>query len=163
MKSKDEYKVRRWLGDRYHLNVEITFLEDKTKIESWKLFRVYPGWMKDNSGAIMTSETHTDKDLMKFAKKHRKYDLSLLDNMTFVVIAYLNLALVILNAWIRNKYLVGFTYGIEFVIIITCIIKFIFIEKNSKVSALEFKERVDIILKKENIKDERKNDTRESN
>lgn len=163
MKIKDEYKIRRWLGDRYHLNTEITFKEDKTKIEKWKLFRVYPGWMKDNSGAIMTSETHTDKDLMKFAKKHRKYDLSLLDNMTFVVIAHFNIILVILSFLLGSKCLLGFTYGINFVIIVTCIIKDIFINKNSKVSKLEFKERVDIFLKKENIKDERKNDTRESN
>lgn len=163
MKSKDESKIRKWLGDRYHLNTEITFLEDKTKIVSWKLFRVYPGWLEDNSEAIMTSETHTDKELMNFAKKHRKYDLSMVDNMTFIVIAHFNFILVILSFLIGSKCMLGFTYGINFVIIVTCIIKDIFINKNSKVSKLEFKERVDILLKKENIKDERKNDTRESN
>lgn len=163
MTNKDEYKVRRWLGDRYHLNTEITFKEDKTKIEKWKLFRVYPGWTEDNSGAIMTSETHTDKELMKFAKKHRKYDLSMVDNTIFIIISYLNIFTIILNVWIKNKYLAGFYWGINFLIIITSIVKLIFIEKNSKVTKLEFKERVNIFLKKENIKDERKNDTRESN
>lgn len=160
---KDEYKIRKWLGDRYHLNTEITFKEDKTKIESWKLFRVYPSWMTDGSEAIMTSETHTDKELMNFAKKHRKYDLSMVDNMTFIVIAHFNFILVILSFFLGSKCLLGFSIGIDFVIIITCIIKDIFINKNSKVSKLEFKERVDMFLKKENIKDEQENDTRESN
>lgn len=163
MTNKDEYKIRKWLGDRYHLNPEITFKEDKTKIEKWKLFRVYPNWMTDGSEPIMTSETHTDKDLMKFAKKHRKYDLSMVDNKTFIVIAHFNFILVILSFLLGSKCLLGFTYGINFVIIVTCIIKDIFINKNSKVIKLEFKERVDIFLKKENIKDERKNDTRKSN
>lgn len=163
MKTKDEYKIRRWLGDRYHLNVEITFLEDKTKIESWKLFRVYPNWMIDGGEPIMTSETHTDDDLIKFAKKHRKYDLSMVDNTIFVIMSYLNFFTIILNVWIKNKYLAGFYWGINFLIIITSIVKLIFIEKNDKVSKLEFKERLEYIFKKENIKDERKNDTRESN
>ena len=26
---KNEYKIRRWLGDRYHLNIETTFKENK--------------------------------------------------------------------------------------------------------------------------------------
>lgn len=163
MELKNEYKIRRWLGDRYLLNTEITFKKDKTKIEKWKLFRVYPGWMEDNSKAIMTSETHTDKELMKFAKKHRKYDLSMLDNITFIIIAWLNLVLVIFNIFIKNKYLAGFYWGINFLIIITSIVKLIFIEKNSKVTNLEFKERMDIFLKKENIKDERKNNIGKSN
>lgn len=163
MKNKDEYKIRRWLGDRYNLNTEITFKEDKTKIEKWKLFRVYPGWMEDNSGAIMTSETHTDDDLIKFAKKHRKYDLSMVDNTIFVIMSYLNFFTIILNVWIKNKYLAGFYWGINFLIIITSIVKLIFIEKNSKVTNLEFKERMDIFLKKENIKDERKNNIGKSN
>lgn len=163
MELKNEYKIRRWLGDRYHLNTEITFKEDKTKIEKWKLFRVYPGWMEDNSGAIMTSETHTDKELMKFAKKYRKYDLSMVDNTIFIIISYLNIFTIILNIWIKNKYLAGFYWGINFLIIITSIVKLIFIEKNSKVTKLEFKERMDIFLKKENIKDERKNNIGKSN
>lgn len=163
MKSKDEYKIRRWLGDRYHLNTEVTFLEDKTKIESWKLFRVYPNWMTDGSEPIMTSETHTDKELFEFAKKHRKYDLSIIDNIVFLALSHLNMALLISNFWFMSKEINYFASGINFVIIITCIVKDIFINKNSKVSKLEFKEKIDIFLKKENIKDERKNDTRESN
>ena len=90
MTNKDEYKIRKWLGDRYHLNTEITFKEDKTKIEKWKLFRVYPNWMTDGSEPIMTSKTHTDKELIEFAKKHRKYDLSIIDNIVFLALSYLN-------------------------------------------------------------------------
>ena len=87
----------------------------------------------------------------------------MVDNMIFIVIAHFNFILVILSFLIESKCLLEFANGINFVIIVTCIIKDIFINKNSKVSKLEFKERVDILLKKENIKDERKNDTRESN
>ena len=42
-------------------------------------------------------------------------------------------------------------------------VKAIFMTKNEKASELEIKERIAIFLKKENIKDERKDDTRESN
>lgn len=144
MKSKDEYKVRRWLGDRYHLNTEITFEEDKTKIESWKLFRVYPGWMEDNSKAIMTSETNTDKELIKFAKKNRIYDLSY--PKMFVIISWLNIFILIINSLLfKSALITGFYYGICFVIIITSIIYLKFLNHNSKIEVKESEEKMTLL------------------
>ena len=174
MKNKDEWKIRRWLGDRYHLNTEITFEEDKTKVESWKLFRVYPGWMKDNSDAIMTSETHTDKELFEFAKKYRKYDLSIVGGNTMAIVAWLNLILVFFNALLfRKVFIRGFIYGIDFTIIVVSLAKIIYLKKNEKVEDNEFEEIMKLLVKsiKKKIKEsegkskeyERKNNIRKSN
>lgn len=160
---KNEIKIRTWLGDRYHLNTEITFKEDKTSIEKWKLFRKYEGWMHDNSDAIMTSETNTEEELFKFAKEHRKYNLSIVGSKTMSVVALFNLILVFLNIWFKTNFIHGFVWGVDFVIIIVSIVKLIFLKKNSKVSDLEFKEKIQILFEKGSTKDERKNDTRESN
>ena len=160
MKSKDEYKIRRWLGDRYLLNTEITFKEDKTKIESWKLFRVYPGWMKDNSEAIMTSETHTDKDLMKFAKKHRKYDLSMVEDKIFIIISWTNVAFSILNAYFHSTFIRGFNWGIILCLFIILITKMIFMIYNEKIEDKEFEEKMKLLeekLKKRILKIEKQN------
>ena len=150
MKSKDEWKIRRWLGDRYHLNTEVTFKQDtkkiETKIESWKLFRVYPGWMEDNSKAVMTSETHTDKELIKFAKKNRIYDLRLSYPKMFVIISWLNVFILIINSLLfKSALITGFYYGICFVIIITSIIHLKFLNHNSKIEVKEFEEKMTLL------------------
>lgn len=151
MKSKDENKIRNWLGDRYHLNTEITFKEDKTKIEKWKLFRVYPNWMTDGSEPIMTSETHTDEELMNFAKKHRKYNLSIVDSTTMVILAWLNLILGFFNILLfRKVFIRGFICGIDFTIIVVSLVKLIYLKRNEKVEDNEFKENMELVKEKLN-------------
>lgn len=139
---KNEYKIRRWLGDRYHLNIEKNFKENKIRIENWTLFRVYPNWMNDGSEPIMTSETHTEHELMKFAKKHRTYDLSVIDNQTLIIICWTNLIISISNLWFHNVFIRGFNWGINITIIITLIIKYIFIIHNEKIEDKDFEEKI---------------------
>ena len=105
-----------------------------------------------------------EKDLFKFAKEHRKYDLSIVGSKAMSVIAFLNLILIFLNILLfKTKYLTGFTYGIDFTIIVVCFVKLIYLKKNEKVEEKEFREKIESIFKKENIKDERKDNNRESN
>ena len=160
---KNEDKIRKWLGNRYHLNVELTFLEDKTSIEKWKLFKVYEGWMHDNSDAIMTSETHTEEELFKFAKEHRRYDLSIVGSKAMSVVAFFNLILVFLNIWFRTNFIRGFVWGVDFTIVVVCFVKMFYLKKNEKVEEKEFREKMEAIFKRENIKDERENNNRKSN
>ena len=160
---KNEDKIRTWLGDRYHLNTEITFKEDKTIIEKWKLFKVYEGWMTDNSDAIMTNETHTEEELFKFAKEHRKYDLNIVGSKAMSIVAFLNLILVFLNIWFRTNFIDGFVWGVDFTILVVCLVKMIYLKKNEKVEEKEFREKIEAIFKRENIKDERENNNRKSN
>lgn len=143
MKMKDEYKIRRWLDNRYHLNTEKTFKEDKFEIESWKLFQVHPNWMTDGSKPIMTSETHTDKELMKFAKKNKIYNLNISQSFVLVIIAWINVLISIINSiFLSSTFIRGFMYGINFVIFISSIINSILLSHNRKINDKEFKEKM---------------------
>lgn len=68
---KKEKKIRKLLDyKKYHLCTSSN--------GEWSLFRKYEDWdlyMSKENKAIMTNETHTEEDLLKFVKKHRKYDM----------------------------------------------------------------------------------------
>ena len=133
---KNEFKIRKWLGEDYHLCVSLSGenLEDK----NWKLFRKYPGYLTDDSEAIMTSETNTDEDLYKFAKKHRRFETNPMKNGLIVIIAFIVMIIPFINILLKNDYLKMFFWGTQFVIWFICIPTFILIEHNIKIQELEF-------------------------
>lgn len=135
---KNEYKIRKWLGNRYHLNVSLS--GNHLENVEWKLFRKYPGYLTDGSEAIMTSETNTDEELYKFAKKHRQFDTERCITKLLVLNAFLGMILSVINIYFDNENLRMFFYGIEFVIFTTTIPMFFICNHNFKVDELELKE-----------------------
>lgn len=148
---KNEFKIRKWLGDKYHLNV--TLGGEKLEVESWNLFRKYPGYLTDDSEAIMTSETNTDEELYKFAKKHRRFETNPTKNGLFVILAFIAGLIPFINIFLNNDYLKMFFYGTQFMIWFIALPTFILIEHNIKVDE---KETLEILkeLKEKCEKDE---------
>ena len=130
-------KVRRLLDyKKYHLCEEYNGIDSK-----WKLYEKYETWMEDGSGPIMTSETHTEEDLIKFAKEHRTYkfiDIS----KTLVIISLANLAILILGIVLKNRYLQVLVTGSNLCLILISIIVGLMDSRNFKVDFLETKARV---------------------
>ena len=157
---KNEYKIRKWLGNKYHLYVSLS--GNKLENTEWKLFRKYPGYLKDGSKAIMTSETHSEKELYKFAKKHRYFNPEKVILKIVQFFACIGLVMSINNYYSENDSYRMFFLGFETVIITISIIMFFVYCHNTSVDKLEltelFKE-----LKEECEKDERETNTRENN
>lgn len=135
---KNENKIRKYLGDRYHLHV--TLGGENLEVESWKLFRKYPGYLTDGSTAIMTSETHSEEDLYKFAKKHKYYKTERIITKLFVLVAYIGMILGIISSTLDNNDLYCFYFGIEFVIFFVGLSMIPFYMHNLNVDQLECKE-----------------------
>lgn len=137
---KNEFKIRKYLGDRYHLHV--TLGGENLEVESWKLFRKYPGYLMDGSTAIMTSETHSEEDLYKFAKKHRRFETNPTKNGLLVIIAFISMLIPFINIVLNNNYLKMFFYGTQLAIWFISLPTFILIEHNI---ALDEKETLEIL------------------
>ncbi len=130
-------KVRRLLDyKKYHLYEEYNGIDSK-----WKLFEKYETWMEDGSGPIMTSETHTEEDLIKFAKEHRTYKFIDISKI-LVIISFANLLFLILGAVLKNGYLRILVTGSNLCIILMSIIVGLMDYRNFKVDFLETKARV---------------------
>ena len=140
---KNERKIREYLGDRYHLNVQYT---ENGEIK-WKLFKKYNGWLYDNSEAIMTGDKSTEDDLIKFAKKHRDYNESLILSKSMIIIATINLFIAVANCFFKNVFLRGFVNGANFIVILISFIKIRISSKRLKVSELECKEALERLMK----------------
>lgn len=130
-------KVRRLLDyKKYHLYEEYNGIDSK-----WKLYEKYETWMEDGSGPIMTSETHTEEDLIKFAKEHRTYkfiDIS----KTLVIISFVNFAILILGILLKNEYLQVLVTGSNLCIILMSVVVGLMDYKNSKVYYIELKAKL---------------------
>lgn len=133
---KNERKIREYLGDRYHLNVQYT----KDGEIKWKLFKKYNGWLYDNSEAIMTGNKSTEDELLRFAKKHRSYDERIILSKSMIVIACINLIVATANCFLKIEGLRHFINGVNFTIILLSFIKMRISSKRLKVSELELKE-----------------------
>lgn len=130
-------KVRRLLDyKKYHLYEEYNGIDSK-----WKLFEKYETWMDDGSKPIMTSETHTEEDLIKFAKEHRTYKFVDICKV-LVIISLVNLVILILGIVTKNGYLRNLVTGSNLCIILLSIIVGIMDTKNFKVNCLELKAKI---------------------
>ena len=146
---KKEAKIRSMLGKNFHLGI----INEK----EWNLFRKYKDWdiyiSKENE-AIMTSKTHTEKELYKFAKKNRKYDIESVNNSINIIVAWLCCLVLIINAFIKIEWLRYFIWGVDFYIIFSCIYRIILLEHNHKVFMNQIKEELE--LRKKIIENRRK-------
>ncbi len=139
MKKQDMFKIRRMLGDNYHLYEEYVD-EDTTK---WKLFEKHEGWMLDNSEAIMTSDEYSYEDLYKFAKTHGDLNLDLILGCVTTIILILTVILSFINIYFKNTMIEGVVIGIDIVCIVFMNIRWIVCNKNFKRQLLRFNERIE--------------------
>ena len=133
-------KIRKMLGDRYHLSVE----SDGVEITKWVLFKNYTNgdpiyWSSDNK-AIMRSEENTLEDLFKFAKTHQKLDLDkiiLKANLWIITVA---LVMCFINFHFQSDILRAIIFTIDAMVILIDAIVHIVSGKNFKVDMRELNE-----------------------
>ena len=145
---KNEWKIRRMLDiKKYHLCTSNT--------GEWSLYRYYDNWemyMSPDNEPIMTHKTHTEKDLLKFAKERRIIDASISNSITRIVLCYINLLIFVASIMLDSNFLRGSNWTLNIFIIIWALIDLRRISHNSKVLEKEVDE--DIKLLKERIKNE---------
>lgn len=133
--NKKILKASRLLDyDKYHLYQESTLGSKNTK---WKLFEKYDGWMHDGSEPIMTSETNTEKELLKFAKQHKEYKI--IDFYMFLlIIPITSVILSFVNVKFHSELLRGIIYGFLICTWIIVLVDIFVTTKNNKLFHLEF-------------------------
>ncbi|MBR5227497.1 MAG: hypothetical protein IKV94_02555 [Clostridia bacterium] len=140
---KNEERIRYLLGVDYHLNTNTN--------GEWSLYRQYDNgemYFSNENKPIMTSETHTDKDLLKFAKQHRKYCVEVVMSGARVIIMLLALALLVLNIFIFNNNIIrGIILGIEIIVVVESILQSIITEHNYDLKTEQYKEYCDLAVK----------------
>lgn len=120
---KKQGKIRRLLGENFHLSIEY-----KEGEIAWKLFRYYEDqdlYFDPHNKAIMTSEDSTEKDLLKFAKKNHIYNLELLHSKKDLYIATILLVFCIIRFFVDNDILHGIWMGATIYLWIDMIINII--------------------------------------
>ena len=133
-------KIRKLLGDRFHLGVGI----DIDGIKSWVLYKKYKDskiyFSKDNT-MIMSSETNTLDELMEFAKKHHKIDEHFVISKLITYMLWFAFVICVLNAflWDSNYVRVGVIVTDIIAIIIDVSMYFVW-DKNWKVDMYELDE-----------------------
>lgn len=108
MKLKKEKKIRKLLGERFHLYVD--------NHGNWKLFRKYSDleiYLSNENTEIMNSENNSEKELLKFAKKNRKYNVEKSITTITLVILWLAAGLAFINIFISSEVIRGFVFGID--------------------------------------------------
>lgn len=132
---KNEWKIRKWLGNAYHL-----FTDDKG---NWKLFKKYNDfdkYMNEKNKPLMTNENNTEDDLYKLAKKNKKYKKLNQDKALFItilIILWLAVVLSLINFKIDSEFIRGFVFGVDLLAISISIVRFNIIDHNLKISMKE--------------------------
>jgi len=88
----------------------------------------------------MTSETHTEEDLYKFAKSHKKYDLYKINKKERTLILSIMVVLVIINMFINSNTISTIVLTVDFTIMFQMFIEIFIDDKNFKVDMLEMRE-----------------------
>ena len=146
--NKEINKIRKLLGNRYHL---CTSIGEDFEVNEWHLFRRYDDtkvyFSKDNE-KIMSSETNTLEDLMKFAKKHHKIDEHVAINNTVLIVLWIAFIVCLINPFVWNSgYIRAIVLTIDFFGILITFVSHIVWNKNWKVEMCELDENY-----KENMK-----------
>lgn len=133
-------KIRKMLGDRYHLSVE----SDGAEITKWVLFKNYTNgdpiyWSNDNK-AIMRSEENTLEDLFKFAKTHQKLDLGKIILKANFWILTVALIICFINFYFHSDILRAIIFTIDVMVILIDAVVHIVSNKNFKVDMRELNE-----------------------
>lgn len=140
---KNENKIRRLLGNEYHLCVNYIFVNPCDNIIQWKLFKQYTDsdiyFSKDNK-PIMDSEHNTEKELLQFAKEHHKIDEYRAMAIARIIILWLVCILSIINVIINKKEIRYTCLTIDFVLVLETIISQLIRNYNQKVDMILIKE-----------------------
>lgn len=108
-------KVRKYLDQNYYHLYEEVGTEHK-----WKLFEKHDGWLFDG---IMTSETHSYDDLLKFVKTHRALEEHAALFKVGTVLIWTMCALSILNSIFWHKSIIGgFVLGVDLVVVLNAVV-----------------------------------------
>jgi len=160
--NKEISKIRKLLGNRYHL---CTCLGKDFEVSEWYLYRKYDDskiyFSKENK-EIMSSETNTLEDLMKFAKKHHKIDEHVVINNTVLIVLWIAFIVCLINSFIWNSgYIRAIVLTADFFGILITFVSHIVWEKNWKVEMYELNENfarnMKELEKKHNEKNRRHN------
>lgn len=136
---KKEAKIRKMLGENYHLHSD--------NEGNWKLFRWYENndlYFSEHNKVIMTSETHTEKDLLKFAKKNYVYDFERLHIRKALVMSIVCLIFCIVIIFFKNTFLRGIFYGMEVYLWVDLIVNLIAFNNNSKIRIKRLNEEIEL-------------------
>lgn len=111
-------KVRKYLDQNYYHLYEEVGTEHK-----WKLFEKHDGWLFDGSEPIMTSETHSYDDLLKFVKTHRALEEHKTIFKVGTVLIWTMCALSVLNSIFWHKSIIGgFVLGVDLVVVLNAVV-----------------------------------------
>ena len=130
------------LGDNYF--IDITDF-DGYKV-SWSLYMDNFRYINNESTQIMTSDTHTDEDLIRYVKTHRVFDtFHVINAMSWTLIGLMWISIlirIILNNDF-SKYIQGIWLGLFIAWGVVVIIYLITDLKNSESETLYCKEKLD--------------------
>ena len=147
-KQKKIDKIRKNLGDNFHLGMEYDLDNEKNwYIKNWKLFEEYDNpkvyFSKDNT-PLMDSEHDTLDELYEFSKQVKEYDeatIKTIVNITMIMIVFIITTYLRINCNMKYAYLIAWiAYAI---IILEHFISLFFIIKksNSRYSTLVMRKK----------------------
>lgn len=137
---KNEAKIRNLLGNQFHLCVD--------NYGNWKLFRKYDNsklYFSTENIDIMNSNNNSEKELLRFAKKNRRYDADKVIFNTTLTIVWLNVILASVNIFINSEVIRGFILGIDFLALWQSLIKMVVSNHNLKCKTKALKEKIELI------------------
>ena len=139
MKLKKEKKIRKLLENQFHLCVD--------NYGNWKLFRKYDNsklYFSAENIDIMNSNNNSEKELLMFAKKNRRYDADKVIFNTTLTIVWLNVILASVNIFINSEVIRGFILGIDFLALWQSLIKMVVSDHNLKCKTEALKEKIEL-------------------
>lgn len=136
---KNENKIRKLLGNDYYLKTSIIFPIQKEKRNHWALYSDKDIYLEK---PIMTSETNTEKELLKFAKKHHEYDITLFHSKLRVAVAIVMMIATWANIFINSSTIRIVTLSVDAYLIFECLLSCLVDNHNFKVKMLKFREEV---------------------
>ena len=134
---KNENKIRKLLGNDYCLETRAVFPIQKERRGRWALYSDKDTYLER---PIMTSETNTEKELLKFAKKHHEYDITLFHSKLRVAVAIVIMIAMWANIFINNSTIRIVALSIDAYLVFECILSRLVDNHNFKVKILKFRE-----------------------
>lgn len=140
---KNEKKIRRMLGDKYHLCSD--------NEGWWVLYKYYKDadiYFSPDNKSIMSSDTHTEEDLMKYLKSHAEWDLHTAMMKYDFVLSLLVFPLALANIFLGNMFLRGVLLALVLMLVGVTIVNNVVMMHNNKVQLTEFREYMEQIEKR---------------
>lgn len=134
---KNENKIRKLLGNDYCLKTSIIFPIQKKIRGRWALYSDKDICLER---PIMTSETNTEKELLKFAKKHHEYDITLFHSKLRVAVAIVMMIAAWANIFINSSTIRIVTLSVDAYLIFECLLSGLVDNHNFKAKCLKFRE-----------------------